>query len=69
MLITFNMVLKQLTCSDCESSFTTCNHSEHGIIIRTSMLNSVGDVGSVGAWVRGWCGLKFGVGGVGGVGL
>ena len=26
-------------------------------------------MGSVGAWVRGWCGSNFGVGGMSGVGL
>ena len=32
------------------------------------LLNSVVGVGSVGAWVRGWRGSNFGVGGMGGVG-
>ena len=30
-----------------------------------SLLNSVGGVGSVGAWVCGWRGPNFGLGGVG----
>ena len=32
------------------------------------MLNSVGGVGSVGAWVGGWCELNFGIDPVGRVG-
>ena len=32
------------------------------------LLNGVSGVGSVGAWVRGWRGSNFGVGGMGGVG-
>ena len=37
-------------------------------MLLTSLLNSVGGVGSVGAWVRRWRGSNFGVGNVGGVG-
>ena len=32
------------------------------------MLNNVGGVGSVGAWVGGWCKLNFGIDPVGRVG-
>ena len=43
------------------STGTLCDQNE-------SLLNNVGGVGSVGAWVRGWRESNFGVGGVVGVG-
>ena len=33
--------------------------------VKYCLLISVGCMGSVGAWVRGWCGSNFSVGGVG----
>ena len=39
------------------------------LLLQQSLLNSVGGVGHVGAWVPEWHGSNFGLVGVGGMGL
>ena len=60
--LSFSTILHNSTANSGVSFYVSLGEINY---ISTSLLNSLGGVGSVGSWVRGWHGSNFGVGSVG----